>query len=80
MHLDSAAISSVSSAVKNLLDNSGSVPRLRCYGRSGALARPLGRAPARISTEPSLTVGLMHRQYANRTPLSGWKKSSCIDE
>src|SRR5438094_455792 len=34
-----------------------------CNGTSGALARPLERAPARIATEPSLTVGLIHRQH-----------------
>src|SRR5437016_4438131 len=44
----------------------GSGPGLCCYGASGALARPSGRAPARIATEPSLTVGLMPRQHTNR--------------
>src|SRR5258706_16184146 len=45
----------------------GSVLRLCCQGASGPLARPSGRAPAGIATEPSLTVGLMHRQHINRT-------------
>src|SRR5213080_4593765 len=36
-----------------------------CNGTSGALARPLERAPARIATEPSLTVGLIHRATHN---------------